>query len=70
MTPPRNVTEPSIDGWTVYRGAEWWEARCNADPSLIVRHANPKQLADACAAINQPPARVSRVRGPLGGINV
>jgi hypothetical protein len=66
-TPPRT---PSIPGWTVYSGPEWWEARCDADPSLIVRHARPDRLAAACAAITRPPPdRITAKSqyGPGGG---
>lgn len=72
MESPRNVTgdEPTVPGWTVYRAPEWWEARCNADPSLIVRHANPDRLKNACAAISQPPPGRRYMKqglGPGGG---
>lgn len=61
---------PLIDGWTVYRAQEWWEAICDADPSLVVRHAVPAVLEAACEAINRPRPRISSVQGPLGGLNV
>ena len=72
MESPRNVTAtgPRIEGWTVYQGQEWWEAVCDRDDTLVVRHLNPDRLAEVCAAISQPPLvrhHTKHVRGPGGG---
>lgn len=64
------MTDPRIDGWTVYRAQEWWEAVSDDDPTLLVRHSSPARLEAVCEAINRPPPRISSVQGPLGGINV